>query len=100
MSVSCASCKSSDVRKLKRNSFLREPGYVCKSCGLKMRGTNTKGTLHTYIGFGLVIAVIGVFSGWPVLLIGLVMVMYGAIKLREPEPGIAQGPQSPGPGQR
>jgi len=91
MIVSCANCKSSDLRKLKRNSFLKEPGYVCNSCGLKMRGINTKGTLSAYVGFGLVIAVTGMFFGWAGVLIGLVMVVYGAIKLREQEPSIAAG---------
>lgn len=90
MGVSCASCKSLDLRKLKRNSFLKEPGYVCNSCGLKMRGVDTKDTLYMYIGLGLLFAVVGFFSGWDGLIIGLIASAYGAFKLREPEPGIGQ----------
>jgi len=82
VNISCANCKSLDLRKLKRNSFLKDPGYVCNSCRLKMRGVDTKGTLYTYIGLGLVAAVVGVFSGWSALILRLVAAGYGAFKLR------------------
>lgn len=89
MGVSCAKCKSADLRKLKRNSFLQDPGYICKSCGLKMRGLGIKGTLYAYIVMGTLFAVVGtVFSGGILLLLGLLAAAYGVTKLRQPEPTV------------
>lgn len=85
MFYSCPKCQSADLRKLKRNSLENNPGYICNSCGAKLRDSSAVGTLYTYITIGIVFALLGAYFGavWSVVA-GVGAALYGAFRLRRP----------------
>jgi hypothetical protein len=90
-SLACPKCQSSDLSKLKRNSFEKNPGYVCTSCKTKLRDSSSTKTLYAYIVLGSVWVVVdrlllssSIYSPTIGLAVGLVAVSYGVIKLSRP----------------
>jgi DNA-directed RNA polymerase subunit RPC12/RpoP len=84
--LACPKCQSTDLSKLKRNSFEKNPGYVCTSCKAKLRDASSTKTLYAYVVLGLVWVVLDRVFAHSVysLAVGLVAVSYGVLKLSRP----------------
>jgi DNA-directed RNA polymerase subunit RPC12/RpoP len=83
MSIACPKCQSTDLSKLKRNSFENNPGYICNTCHAKLRDPSTTKILYAYIVLGtiFVLANLVLNHGREWWIVGVVPIAYATFKL-------------------